>query len=110
MEMARNLLGQFGLGDKLHQEPNELSPGEKQRVAIARALAGNPSILLADEPTASLDGDAARNICRILRNEVDQNGKTVVVVTHDAEWKNFADNTVMLSRGRMAESLELAIS
>jgi putative ABC transport system ATP-binding protein len=110
LEIARDLLVQFGLGQKLNHEPDELSPGEKQRVAIARALIGNPKIILADEPTASLDGDAARNICRILRNEVDQNGKTVVVVTHDAEWKNFADNTVMLSRGRMAESLELAIS
>jgi putative ABC transport system ATP-binding protein len=109
LEIARDLLAQFDLGHKLNHEPDELSPGEKQRVAIARALIGNPKIILADEPTASLDGDAARNICRILRNEVDQNGKTVVVITHDAEWKNFADNTVTLSRGRMAESLELAV-
>ncbi|HEY4818264.1 MAG TPA: ABC transporter ATP-binding protein, partial [Candidatus Acidoferrum sp.] len=82
MEMARDLLVQFGLGQKLHQEPNELSPGEKQRVAIARALAGNPPILLADEPTASLDAEAGRNICEILRNQANEHGRTVVVVSH----------------------------
>lgn len=108
MQIARDLLAQFGLGHKLNHEPDELSPGEKQRVAIARALIGNPKIILADEPTASLDGEAARNICRILRSEVDQNGKTVVVVTHDAEWQKFADRTVTLSRGRVSETLELA--
>ena len=101
MVMARELLLQFGLGDKLNREPNELSPGEKQRVAIARALAGNPPILLADEPTASLDAEAGRNICQILRTKVDQNGKTVVVVSHDPRWKEFADRTITLSDGQI---------
>jgi len=101
MVMARELLLQFGLGDKLNREPNELSPGEKQRVAIARALAGNPPILLADEPTASLDAEAGRNICQILRTQVDQNGKTVVVVSHDPRWKEFADRTITLSDGQI---------
>jgi putative ABC transport system ATP-binding protein len=101
LEMARELLLQFGLGSKLNHEPNELSPGEKQRVAIARALTGDPPILLADEPTASLDADAGRNICQILRSQVDQNGKTVVVVSHDPRWKEFADRTVTLSDGQI---------
>ena len=101
MEMARDLLLQFGLGDKLHQEPNELSPGEKQRVAIARALAGNPAILLADEPTASLDAKAGRNICEILRNQVDKHGRTVVVVSHDPRWREFADRTITLCDGQV---------
>jgi putative ABC transport system ATP-binding protein len=101
MEMARDLLLQFGLGDKLNQEPNELSPGEKQRVAIARALAGNPPILLADEPTASLDAQAGRNICQILRNQVDEHGRTVVVVSHDPRWREFADRTITLCDGRV---------
>lgn len=100
-EMARDLLQQFGLGDKLHQEPNELSPGEKQRVAIARALAGNPPILLADEPTASLDAEAGKNICRILRSQVDEHGRTVVVVSHDPRWQKFADRTITLCDGRL---------
>jgi putative ABC transport system ATP-binding protein len=100
MEMARELLVQFGLGDKLNRGPHELSPGEKQRVAIARALAGNPPILLADEPTASLDAHAGRNICQILRRQVDESGRTVVVVTHDERWQEFADRTVILCDGK----------
>jgi putative ABC transport system ATP-binding protein len=103
MAVARDLLLQFGLGDKLNLEPNELSPGEKQRVAIARALAGNPPILLADEPTASLDTEAGRNICQILRRQVDQNGRTIVVVSHDPRWKEFADRTITLSDGRIKQ-------
>ena len=103
MVIARELLLQFGLGDKLNHEPNELSPGEKQRVAIARALAGNPPILLADEPTASLDAEAGRNICQILRSQVDQNGRTVVVVSHDPRWKEFADRTITLSDGQIKQ-------
>jgi putative ABC transport system ATP-binding protein len=101
MEKARNLLVRFGLGDKLDQEPNELSPGEKQRVAIARALAGNPPILLADEPTASLDARAGRDICQILRSQVDDDGRTVVVVTHDPRWQEFADRTISLCDGQV---------
>ena len=101
LEMARDLLLQFDLGDKLHQEPNDLSPGEKQRVAIARALAGNPPILLADEPTASLDAEAGRNICEILRRQVDEQGRTVVVVSHDPRWETFADRRITLCDGRL---------
>ncbi len=102
-EMARKLLDQFGLGDKYNQEPNELSPGERQRVAVARALAGNPPILLADEPTASLDAQAGRNICQILRNQVDEHGKTVVVVSHDPRWREFADRTITLCDGQVEQ-------
>jgi putative ABC transport system ATP-binding protein len=105
MEMARDLLLQFGLGDKLHQEPNDLSPGEKQRVAIARALAGNPPILLADEPTASLDAKAGRNICEILRSQVSEQGRTVVVVSHDPRWREFADRTVTLCDGQVEQEV-----
>jgi len=104
-EMARDLLLQFGLADKLNLEPNELSPGEKQRVAIARALAGNPPILLADEPTASLDAEAGKNICKILRRQVDDQGRTVVVVSHDPRWEKFADRTITLCDGRVEEEV-----
>ncbi len=106
LEMAAELLLQFGLGGKLAQEPNDLSPGEKQRVAIARALAGNPPILLADEPTASLDAKAGRNICEILRNQVDAHGRTVVVVSHDPRWQEFADRTITLSHGQVEQAVK----
>lgn len=103
MEMARELLVQFGLENRLSQEPNELSPGEKQRVAIARALAGNPPILLADEPTASLDAKAGRNICEILRKQVDEHGRTVVVVSHDPRWREFTDRAITLCDGQVEQ-------
>jgi putative ABC transport system ATP-binding protein len=106
MERARDLLSQFGLRDKLHQEPNELSPGEKQRVAIARALAGNPPILLADEPTASLDAKAGKNICEILRKQVSEHGRTVVVVSHDPRWQEFADRTITLCDGQVEREVK----
>jgi len=102
-EMAKDLLVRFGLGEKLHQEPNDLSPGEKQRVAIARALAGNPPILLADEPTASLDAQAGRSVCQLLRDQVDNDGRTVVVVTHDPRWREFADRTINLCDGQLEQ-------
>ena len=98
---ARELLVQFGLGGKLNREPDGLSPGEKQRVAIARALAGNPPILLADEPTASLDASAGKQICQILRSQAEENGKTVVVVSHDPRWQEYASHTVVLSDGEV---------
>lgn len=98
---ARELLRQLGLGEKLHHEPEGLSPGEKQRVAIARALAGNPPILLADEPTASLDGNAGKNVCQILRDQAKKNGRTVVVVSHDPRWQEYADRTLVLSDGEI---------
>ena len=101
MTTARELLVHFGLGDKLNHEPDGLRPGEKQRVAIARALAGKPPILLADEPTASLDAEAGRNICQILRNQVEQHGKTVVVVSHDSRWQEYAHRTIILSDGQI---------
>jgi putative ABC transport system ATP-binding protein len=105
MEKARDLLLQFGLGRKLHQEPNELSPGEKQRVAIARALAANPPILLADEPTASLDAEAGKNICQMLRSQANEEGRTVVVVSHDPRWEKYADRTITLCDGCVEEEV-----
>jgi putative ABC transport system ATP-binding protein len=103
IEMAQGLLDRFGLAHKRNQLPSALSPGEKQRVAIARALAGNPPILLADEPTASLDFEAGTNVCQILRAQVDESKKTVVVVSHDARWQEFADRTVVLKYGQVEQ-------
>lgn len=105
--VARELLSELGLGGKLNYEIDGLSPGEKQRVAIARALAGDPPILLADEPTASLDGKAGKNICQILRNEAEQNGKTVVVVSHDPRWQEYASSTLFLSDGEIQKKTKV---
>lgn len=100
---ARTLLADLGLGDKLGLKPDELSGGEKQRVAIARALLSDPPIVLADEPTASLDSKAGLQISEILRDLAVKQQRTVVVVSHDHRWTNFAHRTVILEDGRPVE-------
>jgi putative ABC transport system ATP-binding protein len=102
-KVALDLLISLGLDGKLHLKPDALSGGEKQRVAIARALISNPKILLADEPTASLDSKAGRQICEILRKLAEEGKHTVVIVSHDPRWASFADRTVLLEDGRVVE-------
>lgn len=103
MEGARRLLDRFGLAARLELKPKALSGGEKQRVAIARALLPQPEILLADEPTASLDTGAGRQICEILRRLADDERRTVVIVSHDPRWTQFAHRTVVLDDGRVID-------
>ena len=100
---ARKLLEELGLAGKARLKPDELSGGEKQRVAIARALIKDPPILLADEPTASLDSQAGRQISEILFRLANDQGRTVVVVSHDPRWENFAHRIVALRDGSVAE-------
>jgi putative ABC transport system ATP-binding protein len=102
-DAAHQSLEKLGLGDKLHLKPNALSGGEKQRVAIARALLPNPKILLADEPTAALDAKAGRQIGEILRDLAVLQKRTIVVVSHDHRWANFAHRTVVLEDGRVVD-------
>jgi len=80
---GRELLGALGLGDHMSKRPDQLSGGQRQRVAVARALANEPPIILADEPTGSLDSKASEQVFEVLRDLVDKHGKTVVAVTHD---------------------------
>jgi lipoprotein-releasing system ATP-binding protein len=80
---AEQLLDSFGLGDHLHKTPDQLSGGQRQRVAVARALANDPPVILADEPTGSLDSVSTAQVFGILRDLVALDGKTVVAVTHD---------------------------
>lgn len=100
-EKAANLLAELGLSGKLDLKPKELSGGEKQRVALARALLGNPKVLLADEPTASLDSHSGAQICELLRKLSDERKFTTVVVSHDSLWSKFADRVVSLADGRV---------
>lgn len=103
IEAARQLLEELGLGEKLHLKPDELSGGEKQRVAIARALLSDPPIILADEPTASLDFQAARHISEILLKLAAEQHRTVVVVSHDHRWSAYAHRIIQLENGRVVE-------
>src|SRR5258705_12799187 len=98
---AERCLAVLEMMNKRHLKPAELSGGEKQRVAIARALMRDPKILLADEPTASLDSKAGELIARILRDIAQDQGRTVVVVSHDDRLRAFATHVVCLRDGRV---------
>ncbi len=101
---SRDLLEQVGLADKCGAFPSDLSGGQKQRVAIARALAGEPGIILADEPTAALDSQTGHTVMEMMRSLAHQRGRAVVIVTHDPRLLEFADRTVRLEDGRIASS------
>ena len=100
-ENASQVLAELGLGSKLDLKPKELSGGEKQRVAIARALLAEPQVLLADEPTASLDSVSGKQICELVRRLSTERRYTTVVVSHDPRWSDFADRVVRLEDGRV---------
>lgn len=100
---ARELLLQVGLGDKYDSFPSDLSGGQKQRVAIARALAGDPEIILADEPTAALDSHTGRAVMQMMRDLSHERGRAVVIVSHDSRVLEFADRTVTIEDGRIAD-------
>jgi putative ABC transport system ATP-binding protein len=96
------LLASVGLGDRSDHRPAELSGGEQQRVAIARALANRPRVLLADEPTGNLDSTRAEELLTLLRQMVDRDVLTVVMVTHDKDLAaRFADRTIMMKDGQV---------
>jgi len=96
---ALALLDEVGLGDKSNRKPHDLSAGEKQRVAIARALAGSPPLIMADEPTASLDAENGRHVTELLRALAKSRGAAVLTVTHDPRIVDFADRIVRLEDG-----------
>ena len=100
-ERARVLLDSLGLGDHLHKRPDQLSGGQRQRVAVARALANEPPVILADEPTGSLDSKSSEQVFEVLRELVDRYGKTVVAVTHDLALAARMDRHIELLDGRV---------
>ena len=98
--LVRAALESVGLADAVRRVPGELSGGQQQRVAIARALITEPALLLADEPTGALDSANARGVLRLLRQTVDQRGRTVLMVTHDPGAAAHADEVVFLMDGQ----------
>jgi putative ABC transport system ATP-binding protein len=102
-DRARLALERVGLADKIDTHPADLSGGQKQRVAIARALVGDPSIVLADEPTAALDSTSGRTVLELLRSLARDGGRAIVLVTHDARALAFADRIVSIEDGRLRD-------
>jgi len=100
-EQSLAALAAVGLSDKAQVLPENLSGGQKQRLAIARALAGDPEIILADEPTAALDSSNGRNIMELLRTLATQRGRCVVIVTHDNRILEFGDRIVLIEDGKI---------
>lgn len=100
-------LERVGLGDRLHARPDQLSGGQQQRVAIARALAGDPALVLADEPTGNLDSRSAGEIGGLLRQVSTDWGRSVLMVTHDPRIASFAQRLVLMRDGRIVDDLQL---
>lgn len=98
---VEHIIGMLGLSDKIHFRPAELSGGEQQRVAIARAVINRPSIVLADEPTGSLDSRNSRAVLQILRDLNEKLNQTIVMITHDAEAASMASRVVEMKDGQI---------
>ncbi len=99
LQEARDTLAAVGLSDKFARRPDELSGGQRQRVAVARAVAGRPPLILADEPTASLDAESGAQVSALLKRLAAERGHTVVVVTHDSRIFHLADRIVHIEDG-----------
>lgn len=95
------LLGRVGLSERARHRPGHLSGGERQRVAIARALANRPALLLADEPTGNLDTKTGATVLALLRRVCDEDGQTVIMVTHDFRAASYADRVLLLRDGQV---------
>ena len=104
-EEVERLMARVGLTDRRTHKPSELSGGQQQRVAVARALITKPTVLLADEPTGNLDSKAGRDVLALLREAVDVDGQTIVMVTHDPRAADEADRVIHLADGRIVDEV-----
>ena len=100
-EEVKALLADLGIEACYHQYPNQMSGGQKQRVAIARAFIGNPQVILADEPTASLDPDRGQEIAQLIQKEVKSKNKSAIMVTHDRSILTYVDTIYELKHGQL---------
>ena len=100
---AMKLLREVGVGERAKHKPNQLSGGERQRVSIARALVNDPEIIFADEPTGNLDSKTGDRVLEIIKKLNEEDGKTFVIVTHDASLVEFADRVFIIKDGRIEE-------
>ena len=105
---AREALTAVGLGDRVDHQPTELSGGQQQRAAIARALVTNPAILLADEPTGNLDSASSVEIMKLLANLNQEQGRTIVLITHESDIARFAGRVVELRDGLIVRDERVA--
>lgn len=101
-DRAIELLDLVGLGNRLGHKPTELSGGQQQRVAIARSLANDPDVILADEPTGNLDTKTGEEVMKMLSDLHCDEGKTIVMVTHDNDVANYAERTINIKDGKLA--------
>ena len=108
-QKAKELLDMLGLADRLGHKPNELSGGEKQRVAVARALINNPAIILADEPSGSLDTENKEELHQLFFKLRDTLGQTFIIVTHDENLAFITDRTVHMKDGQIFDPLKESI-
>ena len=102
-QMAKKVLAEVGLSDRLKHKPSELSGGQRQRAAIARAIVNNPAIILADEPTGNLDTNSGNDILSIF-SELHAKGHTIIIVTHDSFVANRADKIINIVDGKILEN------
>ena len=102
-QRAAEILQRMGLGDRLHHLPNQLSGGQQQRVAIARALITSPTLLLADEPTGNMDTATSQEIINILCQLNEEQGLTILLITHEAEIAARAQRSLILRDGKLEE-------
>lgn len=101
---SSELLEEVGLGNRKKHYPNELSGGQRQRVSIARALANNPKVVLADEPTGNLDSETGENVLELLQRLNEEEGKTIIMVTHDEHDASYADYIINIKDGKIDNS------